>query len=317
MDFKGPLFDAGPKRYLFTVLDDHSRYLLAVGLCADQMMQTAWATLWDVFGEAGLPESILSDNGFGPRGPSVGLDGRHYSHLLDPRSGMPAHAVCGATVVAPKSVTANALATILCVLGPEEGFKLVERIPGAECLLITSAGKQLRSRGFAALELVALADEKKDDKKENGWPAGHQVTVSLEIPKATRARRYRRPYVAVWVENSEGKAVRTVTVWGNSQRWLPTMSGWWKIGRSDRRLVKTVTRATRSPGKYTVVWDGKDDSGKALPQGTYTIRVEVHREHGKHVYQTGKIACLDQAAKITLAKNAETGETVVEYARRK
>jgi transposase InsO family protein len=70
MDFKGPLWDTGPKRYLFTVIDDHSRYLLAV--CSDQTMQTAWSALWDIFGEAGLPESILSDNGFGPRGASVG-----------------------------------------------------------------------------------------------------------------------------------------------------------------------------------------------------------------------------------------------------
>jgi transposase InsO family protein len=72
MDFKGPLGDTGPRRYLFTVLDDHSRYLLCLRLCADQTMPTAWAALWAVFAEAGLPEAILSDNGFGPRGPSVG-----------------------------------------------------------------------------------------------------------------------------------------------------------------------------------------------------------------------------------------------------
>lgn len=72
MDFKGPLGAGGPKRYLFTVLDDHARYLLALSLCADQTMPTAWSALWELFGAAGLPESILSDNGFGPRGPSVG-----------------------------------------------------------------------------------------------------------------------------------------------------------------------------------------------------------------------------------------------------
>jgi transposase InsO family protein len=72
MDFKGPLFDVGPKLYLFSVLDDHSRYLLASRPCADQTMSTAWAALWALFAEAGLPESILSDNGFGPRGASAG-----------------------------------------------------------------------------------------------------------------------------------------------------------------------------------------------------------------------------------------------------
>jgi transposase InsO family protein len=72
IDFKGPLDGLPVRRYLLTVLDDHSRYLLALALCADQTMATAWQALWALFGEAGLPESILSDNGFGPRGASVG-----------------------------------------------------------------------------------------------------------------------------------------------------------------------------------------------------------------------------------------------------
>jgi transposase InsO family protein len=71
VDYKGPL-DGPPRRYLLTVLDDHSRYLLALALCPDQTMATAWAALWALFGEVGLPEAILSDNGFAPRGPSAG-----------------------------------------------------------------------------------------------------------------------------------------------------------------------------------------------------------------------------------------------------
>jgi transposase InsO family protein len=72
MDFKGPLWDTGPKLHVLTVIDDHSRYLLALPVCSDQTMATAWGVLWRLFGEAGLPEAILSDNGFGPRGASVG-----------------------------------------------------------------------------------------------------------------------------------------------------------------------------------------------------------------------------------------------------
>jgi hypothetical protein len=71
MDYKGPL--AGPRstRYLLTVIDDHSRHLLALRLCPDQTMATAWAALWELLGEVGLPAAILSDNGFAPRGPST------------------------------------------------------------------------------------------------------------------------------------------------------------------------------------------------------------------------------------------------------
>jgi transposase InsO family protein len=70
MDFKGPL--AGPplRRYLLTVEDDCSRYLLAVRLCPDQTMASVWTVLWPLWADAGLPLAILSDNGFAPRGPA-------------------------------------------------------------------------------------------------------------------------------------------------------------------------------------------------------------------------------------------------------
>jgi transposase InsO family protein len=69
IDYKGPLPCPGRARYLLSIEDDHSRYLLAARLTADMTMATAWALLWEVFGEAGLPLAILSDNGFAPRGP--------------------------------------------------------------------------------------------------------------------------------------------------------------------------------------------------------------------------------------------------------
>jgi hypothetical protein len=70
MDFKGPLAGAPARRYLLTVEDDCSRYLLAVRLCPDQTMASVWAVLWPLLADAGLPLAILSDNGFAPRGPA-------------------------------------------------------------------------------------------------------------------------------------------------------------------------------------------------------------------------------------------------------
>jgi transposase InsO family protein len=72
IDFKGPLAGPPRPRYLLSVIDDRSRYLVALRLCPDMTMATAWAALWEAFGEAGLPLAILSDNGFAPRGPAAG-----------------------------------------------------------------------------------------------------------------------------------------------------------------------------------------------------------------------------------------------------
>ncbi len=78
-----------------------------------------------------------------------------YAHIIDPRSGYPCqNGVLSASVIAPGCTLADGLATALMVLGPGEGIKLVESLPGVEAMLITSAGKEQkqlhRSKGFPA-----------------------------------------------------------------------------------------------------------------------------------------------------------------------
>lgn len=241
------------------------------------------------------------------------IGGKKYSHIFDPRTGRPAGGVAGATVVANDNVTANALATTLCVLPPEDGLKLVASVPGAECLIVAADGKQFRSAGLKAFEVVPARIFAAQDKKSvEPWPDGFQVTVAVELPSVD-SKRYRKPYAAIWVEDDKGKAVRTLAVWGNAPKYLKDLNDWWKIGKNDGDLVKAVARATRGPGKYSLAWDGKDDKGNAVGRGTYTVRVEVHREFGAHLRQSGKIECLDKAATAKLEKNAETAETVVEF----
>jgi thiamine biosynthesis lipoprotein ApbE len=250
--------------------------------------------------------------------------GKKRSHIFDPRTGRSADGANGATVIARDNVTANALATTLCVLTPAEGLKLVAQVPGAECLIVAKDGSLVRSSGLAryvrsmkptspekTFEPVAFVQDKADT-----WPAGYQVNMTITIP-TNPSGKYRRPYMAAWVENTDGKPVRTIAVWGMQPKWIPQLPQWWKFAKNDQTLVKAVSRATRGPGKYSLVWDGKDDKGNALPQGTYTVHVEVHREHGKLVRQTGKLDCLANPAMMTLDKNAETGDTLLEYAKKK
>ncbi len=268
-----------------------------------------------------LAGGAVATSGGYQRGFTVG--GRSYSHVLDPRTGRPASGVASATVVAADNLTANCLATTLCVLPPDAGLELVAATPGASCLLVTPDGRLIRSAGLPELPVAesrtsaALADPPAAPKGDP-WPDGYQVTVGVELPElGGGARRYRRPYVAVWVEGADGKPVRTLGVWGNAPKYLRDLTDWWKIGKGDAALVKAVTRATRGPGKYTLTWDGKDDKGDALPQGKYTVRVEAHREHGRHVRQSGEIACGAEAAKAAMEKNDETGPTAVTYGKGK
>ena len=61
---------------------------------------------------------------------------KRFSHIVDPRTARPVQAVPSCTVMARTAATADALATGLSVLGPEKGLKAVEKVKGAECLIM-------------------------------------------------------------------------------------------------------------------------------------------------------------------------------------
>ncbi|HYF00523.1 MAG TPA: FAD:protein FMN transferase [Planctomycetota bacterium] len=54
----------------------------------------------------------------------VEIEGRRYSHIIDPATGLGLTNRAMATVVAPTGLAADAVDTALCILGPERGFAL-------------------------------------------------------------------------------------------------------------------------------------------------------------------------------------------------
>ena len=76
------------------------------------------------------------------------LEGKRYHHIIDPRTGYPAEGCMSASVVAPNAEYADALATSMCVLGPEKGLELIERLPRIEAVLVGMNGKVHVSSGL-------------------------------------------------------------------------------------------------------------------------------------------------------------------------
>ena len=55
--------------------------------------------------------------------------GRHYSHIIDPRTGFPVtHNTVSATAMAADCMQADALATVLMVMPPAEALALADRM---------------------------------------------------------------------------------------------------------------------------------------------------------------------------------------------
>jgi FAD:protein FMN transferase len=75
-------------------------------------------------------------------------DRRHH-HILDPRTGRSPEHTSSVTVTAATAMDADALSTALLVLGPEEGLALLERVPGAEGVVVTKDGRRFASQGLA------------------------------------------------------------------------------------------------------------------------------------------------------------------------
>ncbi len=83
------------------------------------------------------------------------------------------------------------------------------------------------------------------------------------------------PQTAVWVEDSQGRFVRTLYVSGFAG-WVGkrqvTLPQW---GKASDFQADAATGASIDYGKHTFIWDLKDGSGKIMKKGRYTIKVEV------------------------------------------
>jgi len=88
----------------------------------------------------------------------VEIEGKRYSHIIDPRVGLPAEAARSVTVIADTAVMADIWATALSVLGAEG----LERLPaGVEALVFCSGGDEPRlvcTPGFQDLCIGPLSN---------------------------------------------------------------------------------------------------------------------------------------------------------------
>ncbi|MBI3752808.1 MAG: FAD:protein FMN transferase [Deltaproteobacteria bacterium] len=75
-------------------------------------------------------------------------DGVRYHHIMDPSTGFPANKCRGVTIVAKDSTMADALSTAIFVLGPDDGMKLIEKLPDAQGLIIDANGRITVSAGL-------------------------------------------------------------------------------------------------------------------------------------------------------------------------
>lgn len=89
------------------------------------------------------PYALIRYSGISTSGEAeqhVEIERVRYSHIIDPRTGVPVRGRTSVTVIARDATTSDALATAASVLGPDGGIALVDATPGASALVtVTTA----------------------------------------------------------------------------------------------------------------------------------------------------------------------------------
>ncbi|MCZ6619734.1 MAG: FAD:protein FMN transferase [Gammaproteobacteria bacterium] len=77
--------------------------------------------------------------------------GVRYHHILDPNTGDSARATRSVTILGADATFTDALSTSVFVLGPVEGLKLINRLPGVDAIVIDGDGVMRYSADLARL----------------------------------------------------------------------------------------------------------------------------------------------------------------------
>lgn len=107
-------------------------------------------------------------------------DGVRYHHILNPKTGYPSrNGLEQVTIIAERSIDADALSTTCYVLGLEGALKLIEEFPDAEAVIVTETQEVYLTSGVERHTSAAnrAATGGATDAEETEWADGAVVTT--------------------------------------------------------------------------------------------------------------------------------------------
>ena len=76
------------------------------------------------------------------------LDGKKYSHIIDPRTGYPTRGINSVSIFAKQAELCDALATAVFIMGRDVGLHMVNQIDGVEAVVVDAENKLHKSSGI-------------------------------------------------------------------------------------------------------------------------------------------------------------------------
>ena len=140
-----------------------------------------------------------------------------------------------------------------------------------------------RLRLDRARSAARLKSSPSSDRARIPWDERLELAITFTFGDPRGGMTARRPYVVVYIDDADATPVRTVTLWAQDASWIRNLRRWFRGDRArqaegGQSLLSTVTSPTRSPGRYTVIWDGRNDQGEFVEQGEYFVCIETIRQ---------------------------------------
>ena len=79
------------------------------------------------------------------------INGKKYSHTINPRTGLPVTGIKSVTIISPNAEICDAMATPVTIMGIEAGLDLVNQLKQVECLIIDDDNKIYTSKNIRCL----------------------------------------------------------------------------------------------------------------------------------------------------------------------
>lgn len=116
-----------------------------------------------------------------------------------------------------------------------------------------------------------------------------ELTVAFTYASDTSGFGFHNPFIAVYIEDGDGNLVRTInlSIQKAKSRYWPELRSWWRMDQTRISAggiddIETISSPTRVPGKYNVIWDGRNEKKQPVVLGEYYLNIEAAMEHGPY-----------------------------------
>ncbi|HNP96938.1 MAG: FAD:protein FMN transferase [Cyclobacteriaceae bacterium] len=76
------------------------------------------------------------------------IDGKKYSHTIDPKTGFPVSGIKSVTIISPSAELSDAMATPVTVMGIDTGLHMINQMKGIACIIVDDNNKVYTSKNI-------------------------------------------------------------------------------------------------------------------------------------------------------------------------